>query len=409
MRAPGYDESRQETLRRTIARLASPSPGEGPEAPHVDVVVSHVEVNDAHGTGLLTKRLFGGIPGLVSIRSHDLYGGSQDFGDVAVRLVHDGVRATVLRGLLAAARGAEVSRAVCIPYFAEDVATALALKDVFAMPLCTFVMDDNNVEGDGIADGPLRELLVRSELRLAISPELRCAYEEKFGLRFWLVPPLVAPELIAREPLGAEAGRPGAGRGLLVGNVWGADWLERLGATVRGTGVELDWYSNGPRPPAGVEAALAADGIRVCGAAPEERLLAALRAAPYVLVPSGTLDATDTRRAIARFSLPSRIPYALATAQTPLLVLGHPGTAAARFVTRHGVGVTSPYDRDRFVAAVAEVTAPASQAAMRARAAALGPLFSAEGARDWIWRSLALGEAVDHRFEHLVSERKHAC
>ena len=400
-----HDEARQAALRAVIARLAA---GAAVEAPRAEIVVSHIEVNDAHGTGVFTKRLFGGIPGLVSLRSHDLYDGRQEFGERAVRLDHDGSRATLLRALLAAVRGAQVARAVCIPYFAEDVTTALALKDLFGMPLCTFVMDDNNIEGDGIADGSMRELLVRSELRLAISPELRDAYEGKFGVRVWLVPPLVPPEWLLPAPA-PETGALADGAPLLFGNVWGAEWLERLRATLRGTGIALDWYSNGPRPSGADEAALAADGIRVCGSAPEDALVAALRRAPYVLVPTGTLDAADSRRAIARFSLPSRIPYALATAHAPIVVVGHPDTAAARFVVREGVGAWAPYDRPAAVAAVAAVTDPAARARMRARAAALAPAFSAEGARDWIWRSLARGEAADARFEHLASNREPSC
>ncbi len=405
-----FDERRQLELRDEIARLTSSAEVE-PPFDGVDVVVSHVEVCDSHGTGLLTKQIFGGSAGLVSVRSHDQYGGRQDFGDRALRLAHGSASPTaVLVNVMSIFHGSDVRRVVSIPYFPDDVTTTLALKDLYAAPLCTFVMDDNNVEADGIPDAHMRELLARSELRLAISPELRDAYERKFGLRFWLVPPLVSPRLVRPDPEVPPADVLAARRGVVVGNIWGDDWLEQLRATVRGTGIELDWFCNsGRRWLTVADAELGADGIRVRGAVPEDELLLSLRRAAYVVVPSGTLGARDTRRAIARLSLPSRIPYVLATSQAPILVLGHPATAAARFVTAHGVGLSAPYDRARFVAAVAEVTAPAAQAAMRARAAELGPLFSSDGARDWIWRSLDAGRPVDTRWERLVSERKHAC
>lgn len=404
-------DARQRRLRERISRLVGS--GEVPDLDRpVDVVVSHVEVCEAHGTGLLTKLIFGGSPGLVSVRSHDQYGGTQDFGDPALRLPsRDSTPNGDLGDVLAAFLDLDVQRIVCIPYFSQDVSTTLALQGLFDAPLCTFVMDDNNIEGDGIRDEDMRELLARSALRLAISPELRDAYERKFGLRFWLVPPLVAPRLILREPLVPSDGLT-ARRGAIVGNIWGSDWLEALRATVRASGVELDWYCNsGTRWLTVTRAALAADGIHVKGSVPERELLDRLRRVPFVVVPSGTLDGRDTRRAIARFSLPSRIPFVVATAHAPLVVLGHPDTAAARFVTGASLGEVAPYDRGRFVAAVEAILSPSRQAAIRGRAAELAPIFSAEGARDWIWRSLALGRAVDERWERLLvgSERKPGC
>ena len=72
--------------------------------------------------------------------------------------------------------------------------SALAVRQTYGVPLCTYIMDDNNVASRGIPDDLMAELLENSALRLAISPELREAYEEKYGLKFWLLPPVVAPE-----------------------------------------------------------------------------------------------------------------------------------------------------------------------------------------------------------------------
>lgn len=404
-----FDEYRQRGLREAIARLVHSREPEEP-ASRVDVIVSHVEVCPAHGTGLLTELVFGGAPGVVSIRSRDHYGGRQRFGDRAVRVRHEPHdRRALLAELLSSLRGCDVRRVVCIPYFAEDVANALALSDMFGAPLCTFVMDDNNVEASGIPDAAVRELLARSALRLAISPELRDAYEAKFGVRIWLVPPLVPPRVVHRgEPAVPADEVLARRRGIMVGNIWCSGWLELLRRTVRGSGIELDWYSNGGMPLGVPDEDLAADGIRSRGSAPEAELVELLRHAAFVVVPSGTLDARDERRGIARFSLPSRIPFVLAAAHAPVLVLGHGDTAAARFVRIHGVGAHAPYEREAFVAAVGEICRADRQAAARAQAARLGPIFSAEGAQDWLWRSLARGRAADDRYERLVAERSRA-
>lgn len=402
------DDNRQHALRESIARMVRSVEVE--PAVRVDVVVSHVEVCRAHGTGLLTQLVFGGRSGIVSIRSRDQHGGRQDFGDRAVRLRHDPRdRHGIVADVLATLRGCDVEHIVCIPYFREDVVNALALKDLFGAPLCTFVMDDNNVETQGIPDTLLRDLFHRSELRLGISGELRDAYEAKFGLRMWIVPPLVAPARIRRQPVVAPPEALARKRGLIVGNVWCREWLTLLRETVRDTGLEVEWCSNGDLRVLGVtEQDLAADGIIARGYVPEEELVARLLAAPFVLVPSGTLDARDARRGISRFSLPSRIPYALAVAHAPVLVLGHRECAAARFVVSRGVGAWAPYERDAFVAAVERLTDPSVHAEMRARAAELGPMFSSEGAREWIWQSLARGRAADDRWERLFSERNRA-
>jgi hypothetical protein len=404
------DEACRRALRERIRGLVTSADPPADAVP-VDVIVSHIEVCDEHGTGVLTKRLFGDSRGIVSVRSQDQFGGRQAFGDRALLLRHRApTRRGAVLGVLPAFTGLDVRRIVCIPYFADDVVTAIGLKALFGAPLCTFIMDDNNIEGDGIPDELMRDLVSSSDLRLAISNELGEAYEEKFGVRFWLFPPVVGPEIVLHGRVGPTRGAAEGGRGVMVGNVWGAEWLERLRDTLRGTGIEIDWYCNsGLRWVRATEAELAADGIRVRGTAPEPDLVAALRAAPYVVVPSGTLDAADTRRAIARFSLPSRITYVLATSHAPIIVVGHPETAAARFVTSHGIGATVPYDRERFVAAVAQITGPDAQIAMRARAAELAPALSAEGATEWIWASLRAGRPVDDRFARLVPKRQGEC
>ncbi|HTP52997.1 MAG TPA: hypothetical protein VMK42_20070 [Anaeromyxobacteraceae bacterium] len=395
-------EDQLEARGRLEALLPGGTRSAATRSPVFDAVVTHIEVNEKHGVGALLQTLFGSGEGMAVVRSDNHFGGKQAFGERCLRLIHGeaprpAVYATVLRAL----GGMNVRRILCCPYYVDDVRSAIALRDVSGAPLCTWIMDDRNVCEDGIPDELLAELLAKSSLRLGISPELRDAYRAKFGVPFWLGPPVVPAHLVL-ETVAPEL--PG-GEGAIVGNIWGRRWLDHLRRAVRGAGLKLDWYS-----PSGFQTAwcrysvdeVAADGIRACGALEEAEYVKRLRRAPYVVVPSGLLDDAEDRRAIARLSLPSRIPYVLATAQAPVIVVGHPETAAAHFVVRTGTGVAVPYEAEPLRRAVEEVCRPETQRAMRSRAARLASVLSARGAVDWLWRSVEAGEPVDRRFEELV-------
>jgi hypothetical protein len=369
----------------------------------VDAVVTHCEVNDRHGTGVLLQRLFGAGSRIVSIRSRDMYRGEQRFGARRLRLAHRGATdAEVAARVALHARGLDVRRILCAPYYPDDVRTALALARVTGAPIATWIMDDQNIHVPSIADALLRELLERSALRLAISTELRAAYQAKFRRLFWLAPPVVPAAHLLKVPAAPDEARLAARRGMLLGNIWGPGWLEGLLAAVAGSGVVLDWHRMGGTPwRRDDEARLAGAGVGVRPFLEEGALVAELRACPFVVVPSGDLAAGDTHESLAMLSLPSRIPFAAATAGTPTLVLGHPATAAARFVARHGLGLVAPYQQRAFVEAVEAICRPEAQARCRSAAARLAPSLSAEGMADWIWRSLEAGRAVDGRFQAL--------
>src|SRR5204863_852266 len=116
------------------------------------------------------------------------------------------------------------------------------------------------------------------------------------------------------------------------------------------------------------------------------------------------------RRAIATLSLPSRIIFLAAAANTPVLVLGSGETAAARFVKKFGVGLSAPYESAAIAAAIAQLLEPSTQREMRARAAELAPSFSSAGLSDWLWRSMEAGRPVDDHFEELFPRlRSEAC
>lgn len=368
-----------------------------------DVIITHIEVNDKHGVGALTRRLFAGGRNVISLRSADYYGGEQQFGDLALRVEHkeDSRDADFMR-VLTALGGSTVRRVLCIPFFADDVRTALAVKESYGVPMCTYLMDDQNICAGGIPDDLMRELLAKSALRLAISPEMRAIYEHKYALPVWYMPPVVAAPLIP-SVTSVPHTPPDSKHGVIIGNIWGRRWLELLRQTVRGSGVTLSWYSIGgfgdlPCP----VSALASDSIFPHDPLPDDDLVKMLRETWFAVLPSGPLDDTDDRRFLSQLSLPSRLVYLLATSHIPILVLGSSQTAAARFVRHFEVGLVADYDRDSFVDRVNYILRPDVNLAMRHRAVAVAGRFTDIGAAEWIWQSLERGEPIDSRFEDLA-------
>src|SRR6185295_121744 len=108
--------------------------------------------------------------------------GHHSFGAANIRISHgDVTQGIIISNILEALAGATVNRILCVPYFADDVRTAIGLKEVFAAPLCTFLMDDQNLFADGIPDSLMSALLEKSDLGLAITAQLRSAYAQKDG------------------------------------------------------------------------------------------------------------------------------------------------------------------------------------------------------------------------------------
>jgi hypothetical protein len=385
---------------RTGERLETLPPHAMTEA---DVVITPNEANLRHGIGIIIERFFGTFPNTLSIRSQNSFGGEQEFGTHRLLISHAGLaRWESYERLLRILNGSTVRRVVCVPFFADDLITAICLRELFNVPLCIYVMDDNNIGAHGIPDDLFREALGRAQLRLGISPEIRSAYQDKFGLPFFVLPPLVNREHVLSEPILPEAAfverRPGA----LIGNVWSQKWLERLRGTVRSSGVKLHWYGNTRAPWLDYsEDELAEDGILTIGFLPEEDLIEKLRWHPFALIPSGSLDEQDDRPELARLSLPSRIPYLAAVANLPLIVLGSPETAAGHFVQRFGLGMVCPYESAALRETALRICTPEAQGHHRRQAAAIGSSFTLDNPGEWLWRSLAAGAPIDDRFAAL--------
>jgi len=117
--------------------------------------------------------------------------------------------------MLSVFQGIIPQRVICVPFHPEELYAAIAIKELFDVPLCTYIMDDNNLYTQGnrpISPELMKETLEKSVLRLAISPELKRAYEQQYGLKFWLLPPLVDKEIVKiQNPLDSETKRENRG------------------------------------------------------------------------------------------------------------------------------------------------------------------------------------------------------
>jgi hypothetical protein len=227
-------------------------------------------------------------------------------------------------------------------------------------------------------------------------------------MRFWVMPPVVADEIVQRSPVPPPAATIPP-RCALLGNIWGQRWLELLPQLFRGSGMEVDWYCN-QKDPSGLafdRARLAENGIHLRPPIAELDLPKVLQNYPFAVVPSDPLDGQSPGpvRAIAQLSLPSRMVTLMATSHLPMLVLGSPETCAARFVKRFDLGTVAPYERDAVHAAIHYLMSGAVQASIRARSASLAGYFSARGTADWIWQSIDAGKPVSFIYEELMPKQ----
>ncbi|HUO06462.1 MAG TPA: hypothetical protein VMU16_14785 [Candidatus Binataceae bacterium] len=371
-----------------------------------DLIVTPCEVNELHGTGTLLLRMFPDSSSIISLRTSNFYEGTQDFGGGQLCLplaqASRGAIGSWLKWYLA---GTRVRRILSLPYLPADCIVSLAVKEMSGAPLCTYIMDDKNVCAEGISDALMEETLAKSDLRLVISPEMREAYEKKYRMKFWVMPPLVPEEIIRRTPVHPPK-EADPRRGVLLGNIWGQRWLEMIQETFCNSGFQIDWYCN-QKNPNGLDfdrARMEQNGLRLLDPIREADLPDVLSKYFYAVVPTDTLDGNSPPpvQAIAELSLPSRIPTLVAAAHLPVLVLGSPRTSAARFVERFRLGTVTAYDTGAVRAALAELLKPEIQADIRRRAAQLSGSFSAKDSGDWIWRSLEGKQPCDPRYESLM-------
>jgi len=373
---------------------------------HGIAVVTPNEVNDRHGTGVIISRIFHGVPNILSIRSTDLHG-INSLGEYDLRFDHKNLpRNKSFLRLLRSLEGNSFRHVLCVPYEPDDLLTALVLKEAFGAKLCVYIMDDNHLETGKIPGGLMEEALKKADLRLAISPEMRDGYENRYRLKFWLRPPVVTPAALCRTPRIPSQEILRKARGVVVGSLWSTQSLNRLARAASAAGLQVEWFGNSDASWLQFDInELAAKGVLVRGFIPEPELAEKLKEYAYAIVPSGTLEPDDQRVDIARYSLPTRMPFLLAVGNIPTIVLGSPETAAAGFVDRFGLGEVIPYSGNHLRAAVDKLCQAAVQEQIRTRAASVAAEFSAEGVWNWMVGAMEQGKPDDVTMERLMPRR----
>ncbi len=379
---------------------AVPGAAKDVKAP-VDVVITPNEINDKHGTGPLVKRVFGERKNVFSIRSKNDWG-DHDFGSWTVCIPQqERPRPECYRRALTALANREVGQILCIPFLSDEIITAIAIRDGYQAKLCNWLMDDQNVAASEVADELIAEYLEKCSLRLFTHPELRDAYERKFGLKSFVLPAVVPHRLVTTELVPPPEDMS---RGALLGSFWDQMWFDRTCNALAGSGAKIDWYGNNKSPwlefP---EESLERAGITALGLYAEDKLVRRLREYPYVIVPIGTLEQKERNTGVARLSLPGRILFAVAAAHTPMLLIGSEETCGARVVRHFGLGEVVPYDREAIAGAVERLTRLESQRRIRGHAVAIAERLSDKGVGVWLQKSIELGRPADDRFESLFA------
>lgn len=368
---------------------------EGSDVHDASAIVTALEINSSHGTGILLRRLFGGDPALLHVRCTDFYDGRSS-GVLRLRLPAGIDAEKVLPPVLGTST---VARLLVVPWHQQDVANALALQKLQRARMCVWVMDHNLGPGPGnVSAENMAKLAAAADLLLAISPELADHCSAEFGKRFHFAPPVVERALALTTALPPrDRGEAADQRGVLVGNIWSTRWLEMFRSVLESTRLSLEAFGGSSSPHPGGTSLEGLVSLR--GYVPEAELVRSLRGAAYALVPGGTMDENDDLAAVSRFSLPSRLIYLSAVGNLPIVYLGSPETAAARFIRRHDLGVACPYDPSRVAETVEWICRPEQQERFRNAAARAAGLYAADDMAGWIWRSVAAGAPADRRWE----------
>ena len=372
----------------------------------IDVVISHIEISFTHGTGVILSRLFEGRSDFVAIRSRTYYDGRQRISAREALVLPDGMTARhrIFDRVSKWLCKYRVRSILCVPYFESDLTLAIAAQAVTGAPLGIWIMDDCCLERDGIPRELMAEAIDRATALFAISPELKRRYQFEFRKALTVVPPLVAASMVCTSASPVPTQR----RLVVIGNVWSVGMLDRMSRVVAAAGLTVEWLSSNPRAALDplMAARLAERGIMIGDGSDPDAVREAVVSATAVIVPSDPGDAGTHEAALGTMSLPSRMPFVLATAGTPMIVLARPATVAGAFVERFGVGRVVPYDGAALRAAVEDVERPEVQMKIRSRSAELAEKFSFAGVNDFIFDTiLAGGRWSSDRFEVVLPNR----
>jgi FkbM family methyltransferase len=398
MSGSGFENGAPTMARSSEGASARPAAFTGP----IDLIVSPNEISFAHGTGVLLSRLLEDSKDYIAIRSRTNYGGSQRINAKEAFVLPIGMndRKAIFAQVSEWLAPYNIRSILCAPYFETDLVVAIAAQAITNAPLGVWVMDDNCIKNNGISKSIMAEAMTRASARFAISPELKRVYESEFRKSIAVLPPMVAPSLLLKKPISP----PSKQKLVMIGNVWSHKILERMANTVKEAGLQVEWLSSNPDLWAGSVSMsdLNKAGITVVPGDDPATVNAAARAASAIIIPSDPGDLGGHEEALGSMSLPTRMPFILATSGTPMIVLGRTTTAASGFVRRFDVGSTVEYDGKKLAAAVDAICKPDRQKAIRMNAANLAERFSFEGANAFVYETIyAGGRWPDERFESL--------
>jgi hypothetical protein len=401
-------KSVKETLmaraRSWTSEPAAPEANRLAEVQGATLLITHTQVSNRHGAGSLLSKIFAEESPLITFYSRD-YFPPNELGDLAFHVAHQETTSIgeAKRRIAALLGKSTIRRIFCVPFYPDDVVSALAVHELTGAPIASYVMDDQNVFAEGIPDALMRPLVESSTLRFVISDTLREAYQSKYGIPFWILPPVASARYFVPEAYRYPRNDPP--QGVLIGNLWNAEIISQFRQTIRESALQVTWYGNAGRPFYELDPSeLAKEGIILNPHLTDEPLVQALRTFDYAIMPSGPLDGSDSSHDwLFRASLPSRLIYLMTTANVPTIVLGHPETAAAKFVTDFGLGACCAYDGPGFRSAVQTVTSPENSSKIRQIARAMAPSFASERVAAWVWASLEKAAPADDRYERLFS------
>ena len=372
------------------------------DLPPVTVIVSGQEICDKHGTGVLLRKLLQGEDEILHVRARTRYGGECSIESPSKEVEWEWKYPTQRVPKLCKAIGKRiVKNVIVVPYKESELEMAGVICEMFGAKLIVWVMDDNCVESEEMDRGEMQVAIDRADIVFGISWEMCEAYNKAFGKEVYLLPPIVEP---GNFPKNLSKGN---GKALMVGNVWSPHWMARLREAISGIDLEIDWYGSPNRNSLGETLDGLEDlGIHLRGFVPESELLKRAREFDFVIVPTSEFDDDEdaSRIAIAKLSLPSRIPTLMAATGIPIVVIGDEKTAAAHFVTQLGIGKCCPYNKDLLVETFKSASAEEFRHEVFARSRDVSQAFSCEGLFPWMLQSAELGSPKDDRFESLGSE-----
>ena len=313
-------------------------------------IVTAVELNDQHGTGIFVRNLLDDPSEVHVFCSKLIYGGAERH----FRIPEDASLDSVTLQLI---RNQPVDKILCVPYFPNEFRFAVKLKEKTGAPLCTFFRDDQNIFCNEVSSSDVQQLIDHSDLVLAISPEMAEAYSRKYNREVLFFPPFITPRAPLIKSRWKFSKSEETGRGVMIGNIWSQKRFTQILNLLGETGVSIDWYGHGGRAPwlEGNSVEWAKKGLKYHGWLEEGDLIQKLVEYPFILLPSGEMDESDDKLSFSKLSLPSRLIFLNARVGVPVLVLGHPETAAARFVRRWGTGISSPSRPGPFLEAMSQL------------------------------------------------------